>query len=121
MAGKRYLTKKKLDRLKWSRNANAAKARLRLDGPPPDREPRMERAPLPWEITVRNVVDGSTGSFVPRSGRHAKRVLDLLFASYVPERRLVHGEEKAEGKRLKAEVGSEDSGVDSGWHTGGND
>jgi hypothetical protein len=81
---KRYLSKKKALRLKWSRNANAAKARKRREDLPPEPEPSLSRASLPWEITVRNLIDGESASFIPRSGRHAKAVLDVLFANYLP-------------------------------------
>jgi hypothetical protein len=83
---KRYLAKKKAQRLKWSRNANAAKERKRMERPPPDPEPKFQRAPLPWEITVRNAIDGQSATFRPRSGRHAKRILDLMFSEYQPGR-----------------------------------
>ncbi len=81
---KRYLAKKKAARLKWSKNANAAKARKRLARSAIEREPKLKRASLPWEITVRNLIDGELASFRPRSGRHAKRLLDTLFANYLP-------------------------------------
>jgi len=86
MPSKRYLAKKKAERLKWSRNANLAKERKRLARPVVEPEPKMVRAPLPWEITIRNLIDGSEGAFRPRSGRHAKRLIDLIFANYQPGR-----------------------------------
>lgn len=50
------LSKKKAARIKWSRNANAAKARKRLERPERGEVPRMVR-----------------------SGRHAKAFLDAVF------------------------------------------
>lgn len=86
MPGLRYIAKKKAERLKWSRNANAAKARKRMELPAPEPEPKLKRAPLPWKITITNLIDGSSGSVIPRSGRHAKQILDLVFSKYIPIR-----------------------------------
>ena len=71
--------------MRWCCNANAAKARKRLESPAPVREPKMTKAALPWEITIRNLIDGQEATFQPRSGRHAKRVIDVVFAHYVAE------------------------------------
>jgi hypothetical protein len=76
-----YLSKKKAARLKWSRNANAAKARKRMaskrQGEPPKLSPFF-----PWEITVKHLLSKEKATFRPRSGRHAKAALDALFANY---------------------------------------
>ena len=74
------ISKRKAARLKWSRNANAAKARKRMERIP-DRWPKM--IPLfPWKLRVTNTLDGASVDFKPRSGRHAKAFLDALFAGY---------------------------------------
>jgi len=76
-----YLDKKKAARLKWSRNANAAKARKRMTSKRPDEPPKVVPF-FPWRITVKNLLTGEKATFRPRSGRHAKAVLDVLFAEY---------------------------------------
>jgi hypothetical protein len=78
-----YLDKKKAARLKWSRNANAAKARKRTEREPAEQPARLV-AFFPWRITVKNLLTGEKATFRPRSGRHAKAVLDVLFSEYQP-------------------------------------
>ena len=79
------LQKKKEARLRWSRNANAAKARKRLE-----RE-RME--PLSsgsrlhlvgYEITIKCLSDGSKVSFRPKSINDMKRRAAMIVANYLP-------------------------------------
>jgi hypothetical protein len=82
-----YHAKKKAARIAWSRNANAAKARKRMERKAVEPEPKLCRALLPFEITIKCLVDGESGTFRPRSGRHAKRVIDLVLAHYVPSLR----------------------------------
>lgn len=72
------LSKKKAERILWSRNANAAKARKRLERPEREVVPGMVRC-FPWEVTVRNVLDGANVTLKVRSGRHAKAFLDAVF------------------------------------------
>jgi hypothetical protein len=76
-----YLDKRKAARLKWSRNANAAKARKRMERERQTEPPKMEPF-FPWRITVKHMLTGEKATFRPRSGRHAKAVLDVLFAEY---------------------------------------
>jgi hypothetical protein len=76
-----YLDKKKAARMKWSQNANAAKARKRMERPAPEQPPKLVPF-FPWRITCKNLLTGEKASFRPRSGRHAKAVLDVLFAEY---------------------------------------
>jgi len=73
--------------MKWSRNANAAKARKRLESPPPPREPKRIKAALPWQITLTNTIDGESATFTPRSARHAMRAIAVTIANYKPERK----------------------------------
>jgi hypothetical protein len=87
MARLDYHRRKKAERVKWSRNANAAKARKRMERGAVKPEPKLGRALLPFEITIKCLVDGESGTFRPRSGRHAKRVIDLVLAHYVPSLR----------------------------------
>ena len=64
-------------RLRWSRNANAAKAQKRMESPPPDPEPKFEK----WnrfEITVKDRLTGETGSFELRSLRDCARRLAIV-------------------------------------------
>jgi hypothetical protein len=75
------LQRKKSARLKWSRNANAAKARKRMERPAPECPPKLLPF-FPWRISLKNLLTGEKASFRPRSGRHAKAVLDVLFAEY---------------------------------------
>ena len=75
--------KRKEARLKWSRNANAAKARKRLDGPAADRWPKME-AFFPWRITLENKLDGAKFRLDLQSARHAKRFCDAVLGNYQP-------------------------------------
>jgi hypothetical protein len=74
--------KKKEARQKWSRNANAAKARKRMESEP-DRWPEMD-AFFPWKITLKNLLDGATVSIRLRSARHAKRFCDAVLGNYQP-------------------------------------
>ena len=76
-----YLDKKKAARLKWSRNANAAKARKRMERER-DEEPHKLVRFFPWKITVKNLLTGERATFRPRSGRHAKAALNVLFSEY---------------------------------------
>ena len=77
------LSKKKAARIKWSRNANAAKARYRLEGPPPDRVVRGKNV-LPLVVTV--AFDGGEAvSFRPRSRRHLGLQVDALALYSGPE------------------------------------
>jgi hypothetical protein len=76
-----YLDKRKAARLKWSRNANAAKARKRMASKRQD-EPAKGILFFPWEITVKHLLSKEKATFRPRSGRHAKAALDSLFANY---------------------------------------
>ena len=58
--------------------ANAAKARKRLAGPAPDREPKMQLA-YRYEFRVRDRFNGDTSDWiVVRSGRDASRRLAAL-------------------------------------------
>jgi hypothetical protein len=75
------LQRKKSARLKWSRNANAAKARKRMECGIVGPDPKMNHF-FPWEITVRYLLTRENATFRPRSGRHAKAALDVLFAEY---------------------------------------
>jgi hypothetical protein len=75
------LQRKKSARLKWSRNANAAKARKRMASRRQDEPPRLVPF-FPWEITVKHLLSKEKATFRPRSGRHAKSALDALFANY---------------------------------------
>jgi hypothetical protein len=84
-ASKSYRKKRIAKRKSWSQQAHAAKARHRLEKPQNEPEPQPKRQPLPWKITVTNLIDGETGSFQPRSGRHAKQIIDLLFSQYRPK------------------------------------
>ena len=77
-----YLDKKKAARLKWSRNANAANARKRMERQPAEQPARLVTF-FPWRITIKNLLTGEKATFQPRSGRHAKAVLDVLFAQYI--------------------------------------
>ena len=64
-------------RQKWSRNANAAKARLRMERDRVEPEPKMQR----WnrfEITVKDRLTGETGSFELRSLRDCARRLAVV-------------------------------------------
>jgi hypothetical protein len=79
-----YHAKKKAARIAWSRNANAAKARKRMERGAVEPEPKLGRALLPFEITIKCLADGESGTFRPRSGRHAKQVIDLVLANYLP-------------------------------------
>jgi len=69
-------------RKKWSRNANAAKARKRLDRAT-DRWPQM-RPIFPWTITLTNTLDGATVTIPLQSARHAKRFCDAVLGNYQP-------------------------------------
>jgi hypothetical protein len=71
-------------RKKWSRNANAAKARKRMENPP-ERWPEMQ-AFFPWRITLENKLDGAKFRLDLRSARHAKRFCDAVLGNYEPER-----------------------------------
>ena len=75
--------KRKEARLKWSRNANAAKARKRMEKEP-DRWPEMQ-AFFPWEITLKNKIDGAKFRLDLRSARHAKRFCDAVLGNYQPD------------------------------------
>jgi hypothetical protein len=75
------LHKRKAARLKWSRNANAAKARKRMASKRQE-EPAKAVPFFPWEITVKHLLSKEMATFRPRSGRHAKAALDALFANY---------------------------------------
>jgi hypothetical protein len=64
-------------RRRWSRNANAAKARYRMERPAPEREPKM----LPWhrfKLGVRDTVTGETAWTELRSVRDAARRLAVV-------------------------------------------
>jgi hypothetical protein len=78
--------KRKEARKKWSRNANAAKARKRMERIP-DRWPKME-AWFPWRITLENKLDGAKFRLDLRSARHAKRFCDAVLAHYESEYRI---------------------------------
>jgi hypothetical protein len=77
--------KRKAARLKWSRNANAAKARKRL-AHVPDRWPEMGPY-FPWKITLTNKLDGAKFRLDLKSARHAKRFCDAVLAHYLPDTR----------------------------------
>ena len=79
--------KRKEFRKKWSRNANAAKARKRMEGPTPERWPEMI-AFFPWKITLENKLDGAKFRLDPKSARHAKRFCDAVLGNYQPECRI---------------------------------
>jgi len=69
-------------RLRWSRNANAAKARKRMAGPPPDREPRFTPCHR-LKIIVVDTLTGERGEFIMRSVRDATRRLATLQRYYL--------------------------------------
>ena len=75
--------KRKEARKKWSRNANAAKARKRLERIP-DRKPDMIPF-FPWKITLTHKLDGAKFTLDLQSARHAKRFCDAVLANYEPE------------------------------------
>jgi len=75
--------KRKEARKKWSRNANAAKARKRMERPP-ERWPDL-KSYFPWKITLVNTMDGATFTLPINSARHGKRFLDAVCANYEPE------------------------------------
>ena len=75
--------KRKEARKKWSRNANAAKARKRMDQIP-DRWPEM-LAFFPWKITLENKLDGAKFRLDLQSARHAKRFCDAVLGNYQTE------------------------------------
>jgi hypothetical protein len=75
--------KRKESRKKWSRNANAAKARKRLERIP-NRWPQME-AFFPWSVTLENKLDGAKFKLDLNSARHCKRFCDFVLAHYEPE------------------------------------
>lgn len=77
--------KRKAARLKWSRNANAAKARKRMERPP-DRWPEM-KAFFPWKITLVNKLDGAKFTLDIQSARHAKRFCDAVLVHYETDTR----------------------------------
>ena len=52
-----HLQKKKAARLKWSRNANAAKARKRMASKRQDEPPKVVPF-FPWRITVTHCLSG---------------------------------------------------------------
>lgn len=65
----------------------AAKERKRMEGPPPDRPPRMKKLWLSgWKITLENTVDGASVTFYPTSVRDCFRRLAIIFRYYVPLR-----------------------------------
>lgn len=81
------LSKKKRERLRWSRNANAAKARKRLaqehiDRPPPSGIRIYENQ---WEVTIRNRIDGESVTWCPTSLNDLKRRAAVIFANYLPQ------------------------------------
>jgi hypothetical protein len=78
--------KRKEARLLWSKNANAAKARKRMENPP-ERFPEM-LAFFPWEIVLKNKLDGAKFKLDLQSARHAKRFCDAVLANYEPECRI---------------------------------
>jgi len=67
--------------LKWSQNANAAKARKRMEHDP-ERWPEME-AFFPWKITLENKLDGARITIDLQSARHAKRFCDAVLGNYL--------------------------------------
>ena len=84
------LSKKKAERLKWSRNANAAKARKRREGPAPELPPERGRRLMPaseWEITLRNRIDGQSVRFIPESITDLKTRAAVIVAHYVPDQK----------------------------------
>jgi hypothetical protein len=81
MSRSNALQRKKAARLEWSRNANAAKARKRMERERAEEPPKLVPF-FPWKITVKNLLTREKATFQPRSGRHAKAVLDVLFANY---------------------------------------
>lgn len=82
MASKTYLSEKRATRLKWSRNANAAKERKRMENPI-EREPRLRCLWLSgFEITVRCKADGECVTFEPESVRDCFRKLRVIFRHY---------------------------------------
>jgi hypothetical protein len=81
------LQKKKAARKKWSLNANAAKARKRIEGPLPDRPPTKGPRLMPaseWEITLRNRIDGATVSWIPPTVTDLKTRASVIISNYVP-------------------------------------
>lgn len=81
-----YLRKSKAARLKWSRNANAAKARKRLEREHIDRPPAActRIYENQWEVTIRNLVDGEAVTWKPTSLNDLKRRATVIFANYSP-------------------------------------
>ncbi|MFZ4777776.1 MAG: hypothetical protein ACOYM3_20600 [Terrimicrobiaceae bacterium] len=77
--------KRKEARKKWSANANAAKARKRMEREP-EYWPKMESY-FPWKVTMKNKLDGATFTLNLKSARHAKRFIDAV-VNYEPECRL---------------------------------
>lgn len=78
--------KRKEARKKWSRNANAAKARKRKSLPV-ERWPEMEPY-FPWKITLTHKHDGAKFTLDLKSARHGKRFIDAVVSNYEPECRL---------------------------------
>lgn len=78
--------KRKEARKKWSLNANAAKARKRMERIP-DRWPEMT-AFFPWRITLQNKLDGAKFTLDLQSSRHAKRFCDAVLSHDEPECRI---------------------------------
>jgi hypothetical protein len=81
------LQKKKEARIKWSRNANAAKARKRREGPQPERPPQKGGLVMPafeWEITLRNRIDGESVTFVSPTVTDLKKRVSVIVANYKP-------------------------------------
>lgn len=75
--------KRKEARKKWSRNANAAKARKRKSIPA-ERWPKIEHY-FPWKITLTHKQDGAKFTLDLKSARHAKRFIDAVIPNYEPE------------------------------------
>ncbi len=77
MASYTYRKKRREAVLRKMQSFRDAKARKRVESPPPDREPRMER----WnrfEITVKDRLTGETGTFELRSLRDCARRLAVV-------------------------------------------
>jgi hypothetical protein len=81
------LQKKKEARQKWSRNANAAKARKRREGSQPERPTQKGGLVMPafeWEVTLRNRIDGESVTFISPTMTDLRKRVAVIVANYEP-------------------------------------
>jgi hypothetical protein len=69
----------------WSKNANAAKERKRLESDLAECIPKsMCPTVFPWIIKITNTMDGESATLRPRNRTHALKAIGCVLSNYVP-------------------------------------